>query len=186
MPLVVPIYLEEQRTSSCSTITKVGWQKMGSVKHTPSANLTFDVDVDYEFPTTQSGKTFSHIFGANTNPLEHFLIQHDIMGPCWLNLEQCTKLGNDLSWCALNIGLDNPQCCSVVREERDAPPLNVMSLSLQTKMSRLGAQSNQVVAASFFLCKDGKLWKRFQQEICILTWPWYLQWTLIHWIIPPA
>lgn len=130
---------------------------MGSVKHTPSANLTFDVDVDYEFPTTQSGKTFSHIFGANTNPLEHFLIQHDIMGPCWLNLEQCTKLGNDLSWCALNIGLDNPQCCSVVREERDAPPLNVMSLSLQTKMSRLGAQSNQVVAASFFLCKDGKL-----------------------------
>ncbi|KAF1796423.1 DNA polymerase family B-domain-containing protein [Mucor lusitanicus] len=109
---------------------------------------------DYEFPTTQSGKTFSHIFGANTNPLEHFLIQHDIMGPCWLNLEQCTKLGNDLSWCALNIGLDNPQCCSVVREERDAPPLNVMSLSLQTKMSRLGAQSNQVVAASFFLCKD--------------------------------
>ncbi|KAL9560426.1 hypothetical protein PS6_000158 [Mucor atramentarius] len=108
---------------------------------------------DYEFPTTQSGKTFSHVFGANTNPLEHFLIQKDIMGPCWLNLDQCTKLGNDLSWCALNIGLEDPQCCSVLQQEREAPPLNVMSLSLQAKISRL-SQSNEVVAASVFFCQD--------------------------------
>lgn len=85
------------------------------------------------------------------------MIQKDIMGPCWLNLDQCTKLGNDLSWCALNIGLEDPQCCSVLQQEREAPPLNVMSLSLQTKISRL-SQSNEVVAASIFLCQDGKSW----------------------------
>ncbi|GAN01359.1 DNA polymerase alpha catalytic subunit [Mucor ambiguus] len=114
----------------------------------------FLISTDYEFPTTQSGRTFSHIFGANTHPLEHFLIQRGIMGPCWLNLVQCTKLDNDLSWCALNISLGDPKCCSVLQRERDAPPLNVMSLSLQLKMSRLGARSNQVVAASLFFCKD--------------------------------
>lgn len=82
------------------------------------------------------------------------------MGPCWLNLAQCTKLGNGISWCALNIGLEDPQCCSVLHEEREAPPLNVMSLSFQTYMKRLGTRSNQVVAASLFFCKDGKYGRR--------------------------
>lgn len=35
----------------------------------------------------ETGRTFSHIFGTNTGPLEHFLVKRDIMGPCWLDVQ---------------------------------------------------------------------------------------------------
>lgn len=38
------------------------------------------------FSGGESGRTFSHIFGATTGPLEHFLTKRDIMGPCWLDI----------------------------------------------------------------------------------------------------
>ncbi|KAI8644466.1 hypothetical protein BD408DRAFT_340513 [Parasitella parasitica] len=108
---------------------------------------------DYEFLTSQSGKTFSRIFGANTPPLEHFLVDNEIMGPCWLKLNRPYPLVNDLSWCSLNLGLENPGDCSVVSDYQITPPLNVLSLSLQTKMNYL-SQTNEIFAASFFICEN--------------------------------
>jgi len=35
----------------------------------------------------KGGKTFSHIFGINTTPLEHLIIQKKIMGPCWITIK---------------------------------------------------------------------------------------------------
>ncbi|CEP08177.1 hypothetical protein [Parasitella parasitica] len=111
---------------------------------------------DYEFPTSSSGKTFSRIFGANAAPLEHFLVDSKIMGPCWLKLKRPYPLGSDLSWCSLNLGVDNPGDCSVVADKQTIPPLNILSLSLQTKMSRL-SQTNEILAASFIVYKNANI-----------------------------
>jgi len=35
----------------------------------------------------KEGKTFSHIFGINTSPLETLIIQKKIMGPCWITIQ---------------------------------------------------------------------------------------------------
>lgn len=77
------------------------------------------------------------------------------MGPCWLELNNPYPLGSDLSWCLLNIGLENSEDCSVKQGDQEIPPLNILSLSLQTKMSRL-SQTNEIVAAGIYVCKDGK------------------------------
>lgn len=37
-------------------------------------------------PVDLNGETFSHVFGANTSALEHFIIKRNLMGPCWLEI----------------------------------------------------------------------------------------------------
>ena len=48
-------------------------------------------------PENLTGSTFSHIFGSNTGPLEHFLVKRDIMGPCWLKIENAKLSGSNVS-----------------------------------------------------------------------------------------
>lgn len=55
----------------------------------PAESEYLKVLYDYEQPAftgEEKGRTFSRVFGANTGPLEHFLVKRDIMGPCWLDL----------------------------------------------------------------------------------------------------
>ena len=44
-------------------------------------------------PADLKGKTFSHVFGAQTNALELFLLKRKIMGPCWLKISnyECSE-----------------------------------------------------------------------------------------------
>lgn len=48
-------------------------------------------------PSDLTGKTFSHVFGTQTGPLEHFLIKRDIMGPCWLQVKNAQINNNKVS-----------------------------------------------------------------------------------------
>lgn len=41
-----------------------------------------------QLPLDTSGKTFSHVFGANTSAFELFVLKRKIMGPCWLNIQE--------------------------------------------------------------------------------------------------
>jgi len=50
------------------------------------------LEVWYKFhykalPPNMWGQTFKHIFGVNTSPLEHLIIQKKIMGPCWITIK---------------------------------------------------------------------------------------------------
>lgn len=49
------------------------------------------------FTGEEKGKTFSHIFGANTGPLEHFLVKRDVMGPCWLDIADAKMSSTSVS-----------------------------------------------------------------------------------------
>lgn len=46
---------------------------------------------DPQLPRDLNGLTFSHVFGTNTNPLEHLLIKRKMMGPCWLTINDPIK-----------------------------------------------------------------------------------------------
>jgi DNA polymerase alpha subunit A len=37
--------------------------------------------------TKLKGKTFSHVFGTNSNALELFLLKRKLMGPCWIEIK---------------------------------------------------------------------------------------------------
>ncbi|KAJ3293855.1 DNA-directed DNA polymerase alpha catalytic subunit pol1, partial [Borealophlyctis nickersoniae] len=103
-------------------------------------------------PGDQSGKSFSHIFGTNTSALELFILKRKLMGPCWIRIEDAKISDKNISWCKVEITVDNPKSIRVFAENdetapKQSPPLVVMALTLRTVMNHQKHQ-NEIVAAS--------------------------------------
>ncbi|KAG5982495.1 hypothetical protein E4U55_001831 [Claviceps digitariae] len=82
-----------------------------------------------------TGETFSHVFGANTALFEQFVLWKNIMGPCWLKIEDADFGAiKNASHCKLEVLADHPNMVSILPESDnlDAPPLTLMSVSLRT------------------------------------------------------
>ncbi|CAM1502844.1 Fc.00g076200.m01.CDS01 [Cosmosporella sp. VM-42] len=87
--------------------------------------------VDVEKP----GDTYSHVFGSNTALFEQFVLWKNIMGPCWLKIEDA-DFGSikNASHCKLEVLADHPNMISTMSDSDnlDAPPLTLMSVALRT------------------------------------------------------
>ncbi|KAM5345523.1 hypothetical protein ACJ41O_011385 [Fusarium nematophilum] len=81
------------------------------------------------------GETYSHVFGSNTALFEQFVLWKNIMGPCWLKIEDA-DFGSikNASHCKLEVLAEHPNMISVLSESDnlDVPPLTLMSVSLRT------------------------------------------------------
>jgi DNA polymerase alpha subunit A len=89
-------------------------------------------------PMEQSGETYSRVFGTNTSIFEQFVMWKNIMGPCWLKIEEADfTTVNNSSWCKLECSAPNPATITVVpdSEQLEAPRLTLMSLSFRTQMN---------------------------------------------------
>ncbi|KAF4460174.1 dna polymerase alpha subunit a [Fusarium albosuccineum] len=84
---------------------------------------------------TKPGETYSHVFGSNTALFEQFVLWKNIMGPCWLKIEDA-DFGSikNASHCKLEVLAEHPNMISVLSESDnlDAPPLTLMSVALRT------------------------------------------------------
>lgn len=89
-------------------------------------------------PEKQTGATFSHVFGANTPLFEQFVLWKNIMGPCWLSIQDA-EFGviKNASYCKLEVQASNPSLISPLSgdDNMDAPPLNMMSIALRTVLN---------------------------------------------------
>jgi DNA polymerase alpha subunit A len=87
-------------------------------------------------PRDFSGETFSGAFGTGSSPLELFILQKKLMGPCWLSVRNVKNNSIALSWCKLDL-----QCASmhdvVIASDvvREPPPLRVLSLAMKTVLN---------------------------------------------------
>ena len=85
-----------------------------------------------------NGETFSHVFGTNTSLFEQFVLWKNIMGPCWLQVEDAdfTAVTN-ASWCKLELQVTKPNLISILgdSDNLEAPPLTLMSIALRTIMN---------------------------------------------------
>ncbi|CAO3621927.1 unnamed protein product [Cunninghamella blakesleeana] len=105
-------------------------------------------------PKDLSGETFSHIFGAQTGPLEHFLIKRDIMGPCWLQVKNAQINNSKESWCKIEFIVTNPKDCNPMKDPpAEIPPLVIMSLNLRTVLNKQ-KNINEIVAVSGLVCNQ--------------------------------
>lgn len=85
-----------------------------------------------------TGETFSRVFGANTALFEQFVLWKNIMGPCWLRIEEVDfSAVNGASWCKFECQASKPASISLVpdSENLDSPPLTLMSLAFRTQMN---------------------------------------------------
>jgi DNA polymerase alpha subunit A len=97
------------------------------------------------------GETFAHVFGANTSLFEQFVLWKNVMGPCWLNIQNANFGAlNNASWCKLEIQVDNPQFISILGESDnlEAPPLTLMSISLRTTYNAKDNKQEILIASA--------------------------------------
>lgn len=82
-----------------------------------------------------TGETFSRVFGANTALFEQFVLWKNIMGPCWLKIQDADFGAiKNASHCKLEVLAEHPNMVSTMSESEnlDAPPLTLMSVALRT------------------------------------------------------
>ncbi|CZT07648.1 probable DNA polymerase alpha catalytic subunit A [Rhynchosporium graminicola] len=89
-------------------------------------------------PVHQTGETFSHVFGTNTPLFEQFVLWKNIMGPCWLKIEDA-EFGvlNNSSFCKLEVQVSKPNLITAMsdNDNLEAPPLTLMSIALRTQLN---------------------------------------------------
>ncbi|KAK5988868.1 DNA polymerase alpha catalytic subunit [Cladobotryum mycophilum] len=81
------------------------------------------------------GQTFSNVFGTNTALFEQFVLWKNIMGPCWLKIQDADfEAIKNASHCKLEVLAEHPDMVSTLSDSDnlDAPPLTLMSLALRT------------------------------------------------------
>ncbi|CAG8512731.1 4847_t:CDS:10, partial [Acaulospora colombiana] len=101
---------------------------------------SFDQFLAQSLPSDLSGKTFSRVFGTQSSALELFLIKRRIRGPCWLEVKNAMITQKKISWCKVELTIENPKHINPMSEvdlsePLKPPPLKIMSLSLRTVMN---------------------------------------------------
>lgn len=101
-------------------------------------------------PEGTQGETFSHVFGTNTSLFEQFVLWKDIMGPCWLKVEEADfTVVNNASWCKLELQVGKPNLITVLKDtDLEAPTLTLMSIALRTMMNVKDNKQEIMVASA--------------------------------------
>jgi DNA polymerase alpha subunit A len=89
-------------------------------------------------PMDHQGETFSRVFGTNTALFEQFVMWKNIMGPCWLNIQDADFAAvNNASWCKLECAVTKPSTVTPLpdSENLETPRLTLMSLALRTQLN---------------------------------------------------
>jgi DNA polymerase alpha subunit A len=101
----------------------------------------------HEQCTSPNFKTIERIFGAQSTPLELFLLKRKLMGPCWLRIKNPAALSQDRSFCKLEVGVENPKLILREKTSMPTPPLTCMSVSMKTVCNPT-THVNEIVALS--------------------------------------
>ena len=158
------------------------------------------VEMNYAYsmpslPSELTGRTFSHVFGSGTSALETLILKTDLMGPCWIEIQDAAMSSANVSWCRFEISTSFPTSnqeraqngdCFNVRVIKDsdlhsdkypefcksAPPLTVMSLSLKTVMN-YQKNVNEIVMASALIYQkvqvDGATPDEDKKKVSVFT-----------------
>ncbi len=65
------------------------------------------------------GKTYERIFGTTSSALELFLLKRKLMGPCWVTIRKPKLNSSVVSWCKVELAVENPK--DVVRVVNSGP-----------------------------------------------------------------
>ncbi|EFX03107.1 DNA polymerase alpha catalytic [Grosmannia clavigera kw1407] len=81
------------------------------------------------------GVTYSHVFGTNTALFEQFVLWKNVMGPCWLKIEDANYSAlKNASHCKLEVLVEHPNMVSTLNDADapEVPPLTMMSMAVRT------------------------------------------------------
>lgn len=100
-----------------------------------------------KLPMGLKGKTFSHVFGTNIDPLERFIMKRDLMGPCWVDIKDVNGSGRNISWCKLEAQTVSYKNVVKPQQQPESPTFVVLSLRMQTVLNKKSHQ-NEIICLS--------------------------------------
>lgn len=116
---------------------KYAFEMPGVPRETEYLKLLYPYDKP-ALPMDTKGETFSHVFGTNTSLFEQFVLWKNIMGPCWLKVEEADfSAVNNASWCKFECQASKPGLITPVpdTENLDPPTLTLISLAFRTQLN---------------------------------------------------
>jgi len=116
-------------------------------------------NLESTLPTGLKGDTFSHVFGTTTALFEQFVLWKNIMGPCWLKIEEAQFAPlNNASWCKFEAQIASPKAITALTESDnvDTPPLTFMSIALRTTLN-VKENKQEILVASARVYEDVSL-----------------------------
>lgn len=116
---------------------KYAFEMPGVPKEAEYLKLLYPYDKP-ALPMDMKGETFSHVFGTNTSLFEQFVLWKNIMGPCWLNIDEADfSAVNNASWCKFECQASKPALITPVpdSENLETPTLTLMSLAFRTQLN---------------------------------------------------
>jgi DNA polymerase alpha subunit A len=144
------------KTKPCTR--KYAFELPGVPKEAEYLKLLYPYDKPV-LPMDVRGETFSHVFGTNTSLFEQFVLWKNIMGPCWLTIQDGDfNAVNNASWCKLELAVNKPNDITVLAETEatDTPPMTLMSLVLKTTFNEK-ENKNEILVASIRVFEDVSL-----------------------------
>ncbi|KAI0796194.1 hypothetical protein C8Q75DRAFT_863184 [Abortiporus biennis] len=113
-----------------------------------------------QIPATASSPNFSHIFGTSTSAFELLVLKRKIMGPCWLQVKKPVIDNKGVSWCKLEVTVNDPKDFNSFPDTdptapKEIPPLTVTSLSVRTIVNHQ-ENSREIV------CATARIWSNIQ------------------------
>ena len=118
-------------------VRKYAFEIPGIPKEADYLKLLYPYDKP-ALPVDATGETFSHAFGTNTSLFEQFVLWKNIMGPCWLKIDQADYSAvNNTSWCKFECQSSKPALIGPAAdsENLEVPPLTLMALSFRTQLN---------------------------------------------------
>jgi len=121
-------------------------------------------EAKYPLPSEEicknGGQYFERILGAGSSLIENFIVKRKLMGPCWLRVNKPAAGGAFVSWCKLEMQVDDPK--SIVRLDqvesgnRAPPPVVAVSIKLKTVVNPK-TQKAEIIAISAVCHKEVQL-----------------------------
>ncbi|KAI8970605.1 hypothetical protein BDB01DRAFT_855335 [Pilobolus umbonatus] len=110
---------------------------------------------DYPLSPDLQGRTFKHVFGTNTSPLEHLIVKRQIMGPCWLDFKNIKLPSDNPSWCTAYAVVTSMDDCTI-HHSTTTFPLNIMSLHIQTRLNTKNSK-NEIMAITLMEARESDI-----------------------------
>jgi DNA polymerase alpha subunit A len=122
-----------------------------TVPRCPTEYLKVKYSAKFKTPSINQcsgGQHYERIFGAETSVLELFLLKRRLMGPCWLKISKPRLMPEKISWCKLEVGVEDPKTIIVHPDNKlSVPPLVSLSVSMKTAVNP-HTHTHEVIAIS--------------------------------------
>lgn len=150
VPDIIP--RSQGQTFKCKLVKRKYAFEHGEIPREETEYLKVVYTARHGYPSAKQclgGKHIERIFGSGSSCLELFLLKRKLMGPCWISVKNPRTISESVSWCNVEVGVENPKYVVKI-PSHEAPPnphLISMCVSMKTAVNPV-THLHEIIALS--------------------------------------